>query len=61
VTNDRILLLTLVYVVVVSATIESVCNLDTVPCGKTGDSTRWLLQLISIIVSLLVGTRGKNG
>jgi len=61
VTNDRILLLTLVYVVVISTTIESVCNLDAVPCGRTGDSTRWLLQLISIIVSLLVGTRGKNG
>lgn len=56
-TNDRILILLLVYVVVVSSTIASVCNLDLVACGSTGDTTRWLLQLISIIVSLLAGTR----
>jgi len=61
VTNDRILVLLLVYVIVVSSTIASVCNLDVVACEGTGDTTKWLLQLISIIVSLLAGTRGKNG
>jgi len=57
VTNDRILVLLLVYVIVVSSTIASVCNLDVVACGSTGDTTRWLLQLIAIIVSLLAGAK----
>jgi hypothetical protein len=57
VSNDRLLMLLFAYVVSVSATLESVCNLDVVECGKTGDSTKWLLQVISIIVSLLAGVR----
>jgi hypothetical protein len=55
--NDRLLIFLLIYVICVSATIESVCNFDTVPCGTTGDSTKWLLQVIAIIVSLLAGIK----
>jgi hypothetical protein len=57
---QRILIWLLVYLVALSATIGSVCYIDNISCGKTGDTREWVLQLVAVVVSLLAGTHGSN-
>jgi len=58
--KEPVLLLLLIYVIGLSSTIGSICYLDVVKCGKTGDTREWLLQLISIIVSLMASARSEK-
>ena len=51
----------LVYLAGISGTVGAACYFDAVPCGKSGDTREWLLQLIAVVVSLLAGSKaGKS-
>jgi hypothetical protein len=54
---ESILVWLLVYLVGISGTVGAVCYFDAVPCGSTGDTRNWLLQLIAVVVSLIAGNK----
>jgi hypothetical protein len=54
---ENILVWLLVYLVGISGTVGAVCYFDFVPCGSTGDTRNWLLQLIAVVVSLIAGNK----
>jgi hypothetical protein len=56
----RILVWLLVYLIALSSTIGTVCYVDSVSCGNTGDPREWILQLIAVVVSLIAGNSAKN-
>ena len=58
---EKILIWLLVYLAGISGTVGAACYFDAVPCGKSGDTREWLLQLIAVVVSLLAGSKaGKD-
>jgi hypothetical protein len=54
---ESILAWLLAYLVGISGTVGAVCYFDAIPCGGTGDTRNWLLQLIAVVVSLIAGNK----